>query len=110
SNRCGASYRIVVLVSVFNSSNINCLSFLSDGRNASKQNLLVGSPDIVKAVIHATGPGSEVTSIPSSIHCRTSSSPGSEIPGVPASVIHATDRPVFICSTKYLALSYLLNS
>lgn len=30
---------------------------LSDGRNASKQNLLVGSPEIVRAVTQAAGPG-----------------------------------------------------
>ena len=36
------------------------------GRNASKQNLLVDSPDMVRAVIHAAGPGREVTWIPAS--------------------------------------------
>ena len=41
-------------------------SLFSAGRNASKQNLLVGSPDMVRAVIQAAGPGSEVTGIPAS--------------------------------------------
>ena len=41
-------------------------SFLSLGKNASNANLLVGSPDMVSAVIHAAGPGRDVTSIPSS--------------------------------------------
>ena len=35
----------------------------------------------------AEGPGKEVTVIPASRHCFTSSSPGSDIAGVPASVI-----------------------
>ena len=38
----------------------------SEGRNASKQNLLVDSADMVRAVIHAAGPGREVTWIPAS--------------------------------------------
>ena len=34
-------------------------SFLSEGRNPSKQNLLAGIPDIVSAVISAQAPGSD---------------------------------------------------
>ena len=43
---------------------INAL--LSAGKNASKANLLVESPDKVNAVTHAAAPGSDVTSIPDS--------------------------------------------
>lgn len=39
-------------------------SFLFLGRNASKAKRLVGSPDSVRAVMQAAGPGREVTSIP----------------------------------------------
>ena len=65
----GASYTIMVLVSFLSSSRILARSFLSpfsEGRKASKQNLLVESPDMVRAVIHAAGPGREVTWIPAS--------------------------------------------
>ena len=54
------------LVSFTSSSRISLRSFLSIGRKASKANLLVGRPDKVRAVIHAAGPGREVTSIPAS--------------------------------------------
>jgi hypothetical protein len=57
---------MIVLVSFFNSSKTAARSFLSLGKNASNANLLVGSPDIVSAVMHAAAPGSDVTSIPSS--------------------------------------------
>ena len=100
----------MVLVSFSSSEITSLLSCLSDGRNASKQNLLVGSPDIVSAVTHAAGPGSDVTVIPASWHCFTSSSPGSDIPGVPASVITAMSAPALNLSTRTFALSYLLNS
>ena len=66
---------------------------LRKGKKASQQNLLVGFTETVRAVIQAQGPGREVTSIPASIHMRTSSSPGSEIAGVPASVIKAIFLP-----------------
>ena len=107
---CGASYIIIVLVSHANSARTSFLSFLSAGKNASNANLLVSRPDIVSAVMHAAGPGSEVTLIPAALHCFTSSSPGSDIPGVPASVITATSIPPKILSTRTFALSYLLNS
>ena len=107
---CGASYIIIVLVSFLSSSSICLLSCLSAGRNASNANLLVLLPDIVSAVIHAAGPGSDVTLIPASWHCLTSSSPGSDIPGVPASVITATFLPDNILSTSTLAFSTLLYS
>ena len=100
----------MVLVSAASSLRTSFLSFLSEGRKASKQNLLVESPDIISAFIHAAGPGTDITSISASTHCFTSSSPGSEIPGVPASVISATVSPFNILSTSALALSYLLNS
>lgn len=89
---------------------IQALSFLSEGRKASKAKRLVGSPDKVNAVIQAAAPGRDVTSIPASQHIATSSSPGSEIPGVPASVIKAIFFPSKSCPTKYLPLSNLLYS
>ncbi len=39
---------------------------LGVGRNASNANRLVDNPDNVRAVIHAAGPGRDVTSIPAS--------------------------------------------
>ena len=71
---------MMVQVVVLSSDNTLALSALSKGRNASKVNLLVGSPDIISALIHATGPGIGITSILLSIACLTSSSPGSDIP------------------------------
>ena len=56
----------MVLVSFSNSFIIAALSFLSLGKKASKANRLVGLPDIVRAVIQAAAPGSEVTGTPSS--------------------------------------------
>lgn len=60
---------MMVRVSRFSSSRILARSFLSpfsDGKNASKQNLRVDSPDMVRAVMQAAGPGRELTSIPAS--------------------------------------------
>ena len=65
----------MVLVSAASSLRTSFLSFLSEGRKASKQNLLVESPDIISAFIHAAGPGTDITSISASTHCFTSSSP-----------------------------------
>ena len=48
-----ASYKMIVLDSSRNSCNTSVFSFLSAGRNPSKQNLLVLSPDKVRAVIQA---------------------------------------------------------
>ena len=107
---CGASYIIIVLVSFCNCFRTFSFFFLSFGKNASKQNLCVESPDIEIAVTQALAPGKEVTSIPFSRHSFTSSSPGSEMPGVPASVISAMSFPSNIICTNSLALSYLLNS
>ena len=101
---------IIVLVSSFNSSRILFLSFLSVGKNASNANLLVSSPLIVRAVIHAHAPGSEVTLIPASMHCLTISSPGSEMAGVPASVINAIFSPFKSFCTSVLAFDTLLYS
>ena len=91
---------MIVRVSTFSSSSIACLSFLSWGRKASKQNRLVDLPEMISALMQAAGPGMGVTVIPASWHIRTSSSPGSEIPGVPASVISVTLLPASICSTR----------
>ena len=57
---------MMVLVSFASPSKTSARSFLSLGKNASNANLLVGSPDMVSAVIHAAAPGRDVTSIPSS--------------------------------------------
>ena len=57
---------MIVRVSLTSSSRTSLRSFLSIGRNASKANRLVGSPDNVSAVMHAAGPGRDVTSIPAS--------------------------------------------
>ena len=91
-------------------SSASLCSFLSGGRNASKTNLLVESPDSVSAVTHAHAPGRLVTSMPASYAIFTSSSPGSEIPGVPASVISAIFVPASSFCTSSRPLSYLLYS
>ena len=106
----GASYRMMVRVSFFKTSRIFFLSFLSVGRNASKANRLVASPDTVSAVIHAQAPGSDVTVIPASCAIFTSSSPGSEMAGVPASVISAMFCPSSSFSMRVCPLSILLYS
>ena len=59
------------------------------------------------AVTNADGPGSDVTCIPASRHCFTSSSPGSDIAGVPASVTSAIFFPRSIMAISVSAFSYL---
>ena len=66
TSRCGASYITIVLVSVSSSVSTASRSFLSGGRNASNAKRLVPSPDIVNAVTHAAGPGTELTLTPAS--------------------------------------------
>ena len=101
----------MVLDSSFNSSSTAFFSFLSSkGRNPSKQNLLVLSPDSVSAVMQAAGPGREVTVIPASWHIFTSTSPGSDMAGVPASVISAIFFPACSLFIKSYAFSTLLYS
>ena len=70
----------------------------------------VGNPDKIKAVIPATGPGTDVTVIPFSIQSLTRSSPGSDIAGVPASLTWATFLPSFRSFTIYAPFSCLLCS
>ena len=97
----------MVRVSFFKESSIARRSFLSTGRNASKQNRLVERPESVRAVTQAQAPGKEVTVKPASYACLTSSSPGSDIPGVPASVTSAISVPFVIFSTRYFDLTVL---
>ena len=105
ASRCGASYSTIVRVSRDSSAITRARSFFSVGRNASKQNRLVGSPEIVNAVTHAHAPGTAVTSTPAVSAICTSSSPGSLMPGIPASVISAMFLPSISISVSSRPLS-----
>ena len=92
-SRWGASYSMIVRSSRTSWLRILLCSFLSDGRNPSKQNLRAAIPDMVRAVIRAQAPGMEVTRIPSSIQRAARTSPGSDMAGVPASLTQAIFSP-----------------
>ena len=70
------------------------------GRNPSKQNLSVGSPETASAVRTADGPGIAVTLSPRSMQAVTTLNPGSLTDGMPASVTSATVMPSATAATS----------
>ena len=70
------------------------------GKNPSKTNRSLGSPEFTNAGTKAVAPGKHSIAIPSSTHALVNKNPGSDIAGVPASLISAISRPDFNLSTK----------
>ena len=101
---------LIVRISPDSSLRTSFLSFFPDGKNPSKTNLLLASPEAESATASAQGPGSDVTLMPSLWHMSVRTSPGSDMDGVPASVTSATFAPPLIFSMISTALSYLLCS
>ena len=66
SSLFGGSYALGLLIYalLFKILFLPFLSSVAEGRNPSKQNLLVGRPDKVRAVMQAAGPGRDVTVMP----------------------------------------------
>ena len=84
--------------------------FFAVDKKPSKVNRPVGSPDMLRAVTAAQGPGRAETGIPAWAHWRTKSSPGSEMAGVPASETRAQHSPASSRSRIRPPLAVLLCS
>jgi hypothetical protein len=100
ATRCGASKKTIVRGSSASASNARRRSPGLRGRNPSKQNRSVASPDSASAVSTADGPGTAVTGTPASTAARTTRRPGSDTLGMPASVTTRTVEPSPTAATR----------
>ena len=108
--RCGASKKTIVRSSAASDASRRARSPALRGRNPSKQNRSLASPEMASAVVTAEGPASAVTRTPASTASRVSRYPGSDTPGMPASVITSTVCPPSSTSSSSRARAASLAS
>src|SRR5437667_3344197 len=99
-SRCGDSKKMRVRGSRRNSSMRARRRAARRGRNPSKANRSVGSPETSRAQSALEAPGIGTTGTPASTAARTSVKAGSEIPGEPASETMATEAPSLSFPTR----------